>query len=65
MNEYLKNITVDEEKLKSISFYAKQKDMDFSMSEFLQATVNTAVDKAFIKYVPKQVREYILKDREG
>lgn len=64
MNEYLKNITVDEEKLKSISFYANQKEMDFSLSEFLQSAVNTAIDKAFIKYVPKQVREYILKDRE-
>lgn len=63
MNEYLKNIKVDEKKIDSILFYATEKEEDFSLNEFFQAAVNAAVDKAFKKYVPKSVREYIQKDK--
>lgn len=59
MNEYLKNIKIDNNKLKSVSFYAEQKETDFSLEDYLQQAIDLAVDKLFKKYVPKQVREYI------
>lgn len=63
MSGYLKNIKLDEEKLKSVSFYAEQKETDFSLQNYLQKTIDEAVNKLFRKYVPKQVREYI--DKTG
>lgn len=59
MNEYLRNIKIDNNKLKSVSFYAEQKETDFSLENYLQQAIDAAVDKLFKKYVPKPVREYI------
>lgn len=59
MTDYLKNIKLDNKKVEAISFFAEQKEMDFSFYEFMQDTINSAVDKIYKQYVPKQVREYI------
>lgn len=65
MNEYLKNIKLDNEKLESVSFYAKQKETDFSIEEKLQCAINESVDRLFRRYVPKQVRDYINRSEEN
>ena len=68
MNENIKNalksVKIDMEKLDCIIFYAKKKNKDFSVTEFLQGAVNQAIDKAFVKYVPKQVRMYLASKQE-
>lgn len=55
MADTLKNIKIDSEKLKAIKLYAN----NYDLNKLVQTAVDDAVNKLYIKVVPKAVREYI------
>ena len=55
MADTVKNIKIDSEKVKAIKMYAGDYDID----KVVQAAVDDAITKGYVKVVPKPVREYI------
>lgn len=50
---------LNDEKLSALRHYVTERGDVTSVEELLQSVVETAFDKSYKKYVPKQVREYI------
>lgn len=55
MADTVKNIKIDSEKVKAIKMYAGDYDID----KVVQAAVDDAITKVYVKVVPKPVRKYI------
>ena len=55
MGDTVRNIKIDSEKVKAIKMYAGDYDID----KVVQAAVDDAITKVYVKVVPKPVREYI------
>lgn len=55
MADTTKNIKIDAEKVKAIKLYAGDYDID----KVVQTAVDDAINKLYVKVVPKPVREYI------
>jgi len=55
MADTAKNIKIDGEKVKAIKMYTSDYDID----KAVQAAVDAAIEKIYIKVVPKPVRDYI------
>lgn len=51
----VKNIKIDNEKIKAIKLYSGDYDID----KVVQTAVDEAITKIYVKVVPKAVREYI------
>lgn len=55
MADNVKNIKIDNEKIKAIKLYSGDYDID----KVVQTAVDEAITKIYVKVVPKAVREYI------
>lgn len=55
MADTTKNIKIDGEKIRAIKRYAGDYDID----KVVQKAVDDAINKLYVKFVPKPVREYI------
>lgn len=55
MADNVKNIKIDGEKVKAIKLYSGNTNID----EVVQTAADEAINKLYVKVVPKPVREYI------
>lgn len=58
-NDFLENLSIDEEKLKLIKFYCSEKGETLEIEKDIANIINNRIDTLYKKKVPKDVRHFL------